>query len=262
MVSRIVLQSVLLNISHEHGIFPLVDNERSSQLLEQFCRCNGLFFIVIGNSHIQCLTGPDDAVQCTNSLLQRCIWIRSVMIEYIYIIQSHTLQALIQAGYQILFAAPVAVRSGPHIITGFRRNHQFITIPSQSFCKDPSKILLSTARYRSIIICQIKMCNAMIKCCMAHVLHIVKIAVGAEIMPQSQRNCRKQQSADAAAVVFHFFISFFICLIHLNTSVFPCFLYYKFIVLPFLCIFYRIKCNILQRNYFLRITTFSRLKNR
>ena len=183
MGSRIILQSVLLNISYKHGIFSLVDNKRCPQLLEQFCCRNGLLLIVVGNSHIQCLTGSDNAIQCTNGLLQRCIWIRSVMVEDIHIIQSHALQALIQAGYQILFAAPVAIRAGPHIITGLRGNDQFITIPSQSFCKDPSKIFLRTARYRSIIICQIKMCNAMVKCCVAHVLHIIKIPIGAEIVP-------------------------------------------------------------------------------
>ena len=183
MGSRIILQSVLLNISYKHGIFSLVDNKRCPQLLEQFCCRNGLLLIVVGNSHIQCLTGSDNAIQCTNGLLQRCIWIRSVMVEDIHIIQSHALQALIQAGHEILFAAPVAVRSGPHIITGFRGNDQFISIPSQSFCKDPSKIFLRTARYRSIIVCQIKMCNAMVKCCVAHVLHIIKIPIGAEIVP-------------------------------------------------------------------------------
>ena len=183
MGSRIILQSVLLNISYKHGIFSLVDNKRCPQLLEQFCCRNGLLLIVVGNSHIQCLTGSDNAIQCTNGLLQRCIWIRSVMVEDIHIIQSHALQALIQAGYQILFAAPVAIRAGPHIITGFRGNDQFISIPSQSFCKDPSKIFLRTARYRSIIVCQIKMCNAMVKCCVAHVLHIIKIPIGAEIVP-------------------------------------------------------------------------------
>ena len=66
----------------------------------------------------------------------------------------------------------------------------------------------------------IKMCNAMVKCCVAHVQHVVKIPIGAEIMPQSQRHRRKQQSTGTTAIVFHFFISFLICLIHLNTSFF------------------------------------------
>ena len=218
---RVIFQTILLNISYKHGIFSLVDNERSAQLLEQFCRCNGLFFIVIGNSHIQCLTGSDNAVQCTNGLLQRCIWIRSVMVEDIHIIQSHTLQALIQAGYEILFAAPVAVWSGPHIITGFRGNHQLITIYTQILFQDTTEIFFRRTVYRSVVIRQIEVCDTVIKSSVTHVQHVVKIPIGAKIVPQSQGDCRKQQSAGAAAVVFHFFISFFICLIHLNTSVFP-----------------------------------------
>ena len=133
MGSRIILQSVLLNISYKHGIFSLVDNKRCPQLLEQFCCRNGLLLIVVGNSHIQCLTGSDNAIQCTNGLLQRCIWIRSVMVEDIHIIQSHTFQALIQARQQIFAAAPVAVRAFPHIKSGLCRNDQFITIWHQIF---------------------------------------------------------------------------------------------------------------------------------
>ena len=204
---RVIFQTILLNISYKHGIFSLVDNKRCAQFLEQFCRCNGLFFIVIGNSHIQCLTGSDNAIQCTNGLLQRCIWIRSVMVEDIHIIQSHALQALIQAGHEILFAAPVAVRSGPHIITGFRGNDQFISIPSQSFCKDPSKIFLRTARLRSIVVCQIKMCDPVVKCRKAHLSHIFIHTGISEIVPEAQRYFRQHQSAVAAAVVFHGFVT-------------------------------------------------------
>ena len=181
--SSVIFQTILLNISYKHGIFSLVDNKRCAQFLEQFCRCNGLFFIVIGNSHIQCLTGFHNAVQCTNGLLQRCIWIRSVMVEDIHIIQSHTLQALIQAGHQVLFTAPVAVRSGPHIITGLRGNHQFIPVHTQILFQDTSEIFFCSTVYRSIVVRQIKMCDTVVKSSVTHVQHIVKIPIGSEIVP-------------------------------------------------------------------------------
>ena len=183
MGSRIILQSVLLNISYKHGIFSLVDNKRCPQLLEQFCCRNGLLLIVVGNSHIQCLTGSDNAIQCTNGLLQRCIWIRSVMVEDIHIIQSHTLQALIQAGHQVLFTAPVAVRSGPHIITSLRGNHQFIPVHTQILFQDTSEIFFCSTVYRSIVVRQIKMCDTVVKSGVTHVQHIVKIPIGSEIVP-------------------------------------------------------------------------------
>ena len=170
------------------------------------------------------------------------------MVEDIHIIQSHALQALIQAGHEILFAAPVAVRSGPHIITGFRGNHQFITIYTQILFQNTTEILFCRTVYRSVVVRQIEVCDTVIKSSVTHVQHVVKIPIGAKIVPQSQGDCRKLQSTCTTAVVFHFFISFFICLIHLNNLLlfFPSFLYYKFIFIPFLCELYRIKCNILR----------------
>ena len=52
-------------------------------------------------------------------------------------------------------------------------------------------------------------------CGIAHSLHVIKVSIGAEIVPKSQRHFRKKQPAVAATVIFHSFIAFFICNIHI-----------------------------------------------
>ena len=51
----------------------------------------------------------------------------------IYILESQSLQALIQAGNQVLAAAPVTVRSLPYIVTGLGADQQFIPVSEEVF---------------------------------------------------------------------------------------------------------------------------------
>ena len=108
------------------------------------------------------------------------------MIKNVYIFQSHTFQALVQAREKIFAAAPVSVRAIPHFITGFCRNDQLITVNSQVFLKNLAKILLRTSRLRSIIIRQVKLRDSIIKSCKTKLLHIFEIRSISKIMPQPQ----------------------------------------------------------------------------
>ena len=78
-----------------------------------------VLFVVIGNTGIQGFTAVNDGGQRFHGLLQRSFRIHAVMIENIHIIQLKSFKTLIDAGSQIFFAAPVTVRTGPHIVSGF-----------------------------------------------------------------------------------------------------------------------------------------------
>ena len=98
----------------------------------------------------------------------------------IYIIESQSLQALIQAGNQVLAAAPVTVRSLPHIVTGLGA--------------DQTEVFFGTSRFRSVIVGKIKMSDAMIKSGKAELFHIVVRREISKIMPQSKRDGGKNIS--------------------------------------------------------------------
>ena len=79
----------------------------------------------------------------------------------------------------------------------------------QFFPHDPAKITLCTAIFRAIIICQVKLCDSMVKCRKTHRLHVLIIIIGSKIMPETKGQYWKQQSALSYSSVFHGFISLF-----------------------------------------------------
>ena len=139
-----------------------------------------------------------------------------MVVENIHIVQIHAFQALVQTGHQILSGPPIAIRSRPHIITSFCGNHHLIPVRRQLFMKNSSEILLCHSfRRSSIIISQIKMRDSMIERAGNDFLLLIQWIFKSKILPQSQRDLWKKQSALSATVVFHFQITIFCCLIHL-----------------------------------------------
>ena len=149
------------------------------------------------------------------------------MIKNIYIIQSHSLQALVKARQQIFTASPVSIRSLPHIITRFGTDDQFISVRLEIFFQQFTKISLCTSIFRSIIIRQVKVCDSMIKCSEHHLSHIFINTCIPKIMPESQRYLRQFQSAVSTTIVLHFIISCFFCLIHSSFSSHPSYFIHK-----------------------------------
>src|SRR4030095_3756071 len=87
-----------------------------------------------------------------------------MVIKYIYIVESHALQALIEACKKVLLRTPVTIRSWPHVITCFCRNDELITVSRKIRSQDLSEILFCSTGRWSIVIRKIKMGNAMIEC--------------------------------------------------------------------------------------------------
>ena len=153
------------------------------QFLQNICGAFHCLTIIVGNSNIQCLSASDDLCQSLHGLLKRSLWIHSVMIEDIYIIQTKAFQALVKTGDQILTASPVSIRSRPHIIACLCADDQLISVCRKFLSQDFSKIFLRTSRLWAIVVCKVKMCNSIIKCCEAHLLHILINTGVSEIMP-------------------------------------------------------------------------------
>ena len=86
------------------------------------------------------------------------------MIEDVNIVQSHAAEALVEARHKIFAGAPVSVRPRPHIIARFCGNNHFITVRAQVGGEDSPEILLGGAVARAVVVCQIEMGNAGVKC--------------------------------------------------------------------------------------------------
>ena len=125
------------------------------------------------------------------------------MIENIHIIQLHPAQALVQAGEQVLAAAPVSIGTGPHFISGLGADQKLVPVRSQILFQNPSKVKLRASGSRSIVICQIKVRDSVIEGCKQQPFHILVIGRISEIVPQAERDSRKLQAALAAASVSH-----------------------------------------------------------
>lgn len=54
-----------------------------------------------------------------------------MMIKNIHIIRPQAPQALLERGEQIFARTPIAVRSGPHKVAGFRGDDKFVTVRSE-----------------------------------------------------------------------------------------------------------------------------------
>ena len=171
--------------------------------------------VIIGNTDIQCFAAADNLIQCAHGLFNGSIGIGAVMVENIYIVQMHPLQRLVQTGNQIFPAAPVAIRAGPHIISGLGGNDQFVTVGVPVPIHMDAEIALRLAIGRSIVVCQIEMGNAQIETGSQNALLGAEGGNVAEIVPQTQRNCREQQAALAAAAIGHLTVTVRIgCIVH------------------------------------------------
>ena len=87
--------------------------------------------VIIGQAHIQRLAGMHRGGQRAHGFLQWGVGIHAVVVEDVHIVQAHALQALIQAGQQILPAAPLAIGPGPHLIARLGGDDQLVTVCAQ-----------------------------------------------------------------------------------------------------------------------------------
>ena len=83
-----------------------------------------------------------------------------MVIEDVHIIEPQTVQGLVGTGDQILAAAPVAVRAGPHIISGLGADDEFIPIGLEILCQELAGIFLGASVLGAIVVGQIKLADS------------------------------------------------------------------------------------------------------
>ena len=124
-------------------------------------------------------------------------------IENIDVIQSHPLQALIEAGEQIFSRTTVAIGAWPHGVACFRRHNQLVAIGGKILAQQAAKIFLRAAGRRPVVIRQIEMGNAQVKGLAQQGALVIQRVTVAKVVPQPQRQEGQLQAAFTAVAVLH-----------------------------------------------------------
>src|SRR5262245_35550532 len=126
-----------------------MNQARRSERLQYVSRLLSAFGGVRRNTHVQCFAASNGLIERGHRLFQWCFRIGPVMIEDVHVFEPHSLQALIEAGQQILSRAPLSVGSRPHKITGLCRDEQFVSMRLQVAVHYLTKRTLRRARWWS-----------------------------------------------------------------------------------------------------------------
>ena len=124
-------------------------------------------------------------------------------IEHVHIIQIHSPQTLVQTCHKRLAATPIAIRAGPHVVSGLRGHKQLVTIRAERLLHDLSESLLRAAVRRAIVVCQVKMRDAVVESIMCHGKRIGKRIHVTKIMPHPQGYFGQQHTAPSTTAITH-----------------------------------------------------------
>ena len=149
-------------------------------------------------------------MQCPHRLFEWCMWIRAMRIKDVYILQTHTLEALIKTCQQIFTRSKIAIRAGPHIPSCLGRDDQLVTVRFEVLPEDATEIFFSRTERWTVIIGQVKMRDPVIKTCAQDVASVFQIISMTQVVPQAHRQCRQQDAAASATTILHVIVSAFI----------------------------------------------------
>ena len=184
-----------------------MDQAGHTHLLEQRGGFAGFTGRVAGHAYVQRLALLHGAGQCAHGFFQRGVGIETVRIKNVYVVQVHALQALVQAGQHIFAsAAALAVRTGPHVVTGLAGDHQLVAVRAEVAAHVFAKVGLGAAVGWAVVVGQVEMGDAQVKGRCQHG------ALGghgrgvAKVVPQAQGDGGQFQAAAAGAAVLHFVV--------------------------------------------------------
>ena len=212
-----LLQAVFLDGAVKDGVAVLVDDERHMQLIQDGRGLFQRFAVVVGQARVDGLAALHGGRQRAHGLFQRGVGIHAVVVVDVHIVQPQPLQALVQAGQQILAAAPVTIGAVPHGIPCLGADDELIPVGHEVLVQDAAQILLGAARLRTVVVGQVEVGDAVVEGGEAELLHGLIAARVTKIVPEPQRDGGQQQAALAAAVVRHGGITCIGCLMHKNT---------------------------------------------
>ncbi|MPM68664.1 hypothetical protein SDC9_115598 [bioreactor metagenome] len=159
---------------------------------------------VAADTHVQRPTRADRVIERGNGLLEWGLRIEAMRVEDVYIIETEAAQRLIQRGEHVLASTTArSVGSGPHVISGLGRDHQFIPVGGQIRAQQLAEVDLRLAGRRPVVVCEVEVRDAGIE----GGAHDLALGSGrmkvAEVLPQPQRDGWQQKSRASAAAIDH-----------------------------------------------------------
>ena len=187
----------------EQVVARLVDEQRRAQRAQNAHGLARLLRAVVGNADVERLAAAHDLVKRAHRLLHRRVRVGPVVVEDVHVVKVHAAQALIEAGDEVLAAAPVAVGAGPHVIAGLGGDDHLVAVGQEIALHVDAEAALGLAVGRAVVVGEVEVGDAVVKRRAQDLaLHAQRRDL-AKVMPKAQRERGQQQAALTAAAVGH-----------------------------------------------------------
>ena len=109
---------------------------------------------------VQRLARAHRRVERAHRLLERRVGVEPVRVEDVDVVEAHPRERLVERREQVLARAPLAVRPGPHVVAGLRRDHELVAVRPQVVAQHPPERLLGRAVRRPVVVREVEVRDA------------------------------------------------------------------------------------------------------
>src|SRR3954453_23416985 len=195
------LEQVLLDPAVQQRVRRLVDEQRRPEVAHDLRRLARAPARVRGDAGVQRLALLDRRVQRAHRLLERRLGVEAVRVEDVDVVEPHPPEALVEAREQVLARAPVAVRAGPHVVAGLRRDDQLVAERAQVAAHDLAEDALGGPVRRAVVVGQVEVRDAEVEGAAQDRARVLERPFLAEVLPQPERHLGQLDAAPAAAAI-------------------------------------------------------------
>ena len=197
------IQQQVFDPAVEHRVLGLVDEQRRTQSPQNVHRTLGLGRTVVGDAGVESLALANRGVERPHGLLDGSGRVGPMRVEDVDVVETEPAEALIQACQHVLARTPIAVGSGPHGVAGLGRDDQLVPICSQVQVDDPSEVLLGRTGRWAVVVRQVEVRDAEVESPANDRPLPIQRGLGAEVVPEAERESRQRETAVAGAPVLH-----------------------------------------------------------
>ena len=197
------VEQATLDPAVEHRVARLVDEQRDAHRREDLGRALGALRGVAGDAGIQGLALLDGGRERTHGLLERGVLVGAVAVEDVDVVQAHPLQALVEAGEQVLAGAADAVGPGPHVVAGLGADDELVAVGLEVGGEVAAEVLLGAAVGRAVVVGEVEVRDADVEGAAQDRALLVERLVVTEVVPQAEGDGGQVQTALAHLAVGH-----------------------------------------------------------
>ncbi len=158
---------------------------------------------VRGDAGVQRLALPHGGVERAHRLLERRVGVEAVRVEDVDVVEAEAVEALVEAGEEVLARAAVTVGAGPHVVAGFRGDDELVAERLQVVAQESAEVLFRGAVRRPVVVGQVEVGHSEVEGATHDRAARLERPVVAEVPPESERDRRQLEAAAAAAAVAH-----------------------------------------------------------